>query len=209
MLTHSNLSLNANPIQRQACPGKYAPMQKPVAYEHLTHPSPLHLQPPPPSLPSQKPLLAKPIPSPPAKTCSYTSSLQSNIHPPSSFLVYNCILLLSYCPTPPHSFSFSHYSHFPFLPLILPTCKWYLSFFIFYFILSPSKAASSSWKHSVPILLLFHKILPDLSFSLKKKKKRCYRKINCIHFWKCPCPLSHLTQLSFLLLIIKPPAVPL
>lgn len=36
--------------------------------KHLTHPSPLHLQPPPPSLPSQKPLLAKPIPSPPAKT---------------------------------------------------------------------------------------------------------------------------------------------
>lgn len=41
------------------------------------------------------------------------------------------------------------------------------------------------------------------------RRERCYRKINYIHFRKSLCPLSHLTQLSFLLLIIKPPAVPL
>lgn len=211
MLTDSKLSFKANPIQRQAFPGKYTPVQQSVAYESLathwhegwtkswnqvslksqkSHPK---VQPSPPeswkptnvvrqtSHPPITPPLTAPttFPSlPEASSCqtysfpscqNYTSSPKSNIHLPSSFLVYNCILL-SYCPTPPRSFSFSHYSHFPFLSLILPTCKWYPSSFIFYFILSPSKAASSSWKHSVSILLLFHKILPDLLFSLKNKK---------------------------------------
>lgn len=59
----------------------------------------------------------------PAKTCSFASSPKCNVHLPSSFPICNCILLLSYCPTPSSSFSFSHYSHFPFSPLILPTSK--------------------------------------------------------------------------------------
>lgn len=131
-----------------------SPSHHPSSHSPCPSPSPLS---------SHLPL--NPSLSPPAKPCFSASSPKCNVHLPSSFPFYNCILPLSYCPTPPYSFSFSHYSHFPFSPLILPTYKWYLSFSIHHFALSPSKAASSFWKHSLPILPPPCKILPDF-FSL-------------------------------------------
>lgn len=161
--------------------------------KHLAQPPSLMSQLLPLSFPSQQPPPTKPITLPSCKNCSSASSPKCNIHLPSSFPFYNCILPLSYCSPPPHSFSFSHYSHFLFSPLILPTCKGYLSFFTHHFTLSPSKAASSSWKHSLPILPPSCKILPDFTFFFKKKKKS-YIKINYILFWKSLWPLNHHTQ---------------